>query len=184
MPIDAYSPERLADRAQIQDVMYRYCRAIDRQQLHELETVFHADATTDNGHFVGTIPDFVEAVRNRHALIPQAFHMVANILIDFLAADRAFVESYCLAFEHHLTGGSEQIPDAPVDRIVRVRYCDIFERREGQWKVAERIVVLDHEMGVPVEMTPLLFAGGRNARGVRNASDPIVQKRKSLGLIG
>ena len=25
-----YSPERLADRAQIQDVMYRWCRAIDR----------------------------------------------------------------------------------------------------------------------------------------------------------
>lgn len=182
MTQDAFSPARMADRAQIQEVMFRYCHAIDRQQLEMLATdVFHADATTDNGHYKGDIPGFIAKVRVRHATIPQAFHMIGNVLIDFLGPDRAFVESYCLAMEHH-----PQDPAGPVHRIVRVRYADIFERRNGLWRVAERTVISDHDMGVPAAAcaAPLFGPDVPITRGVRNASDPAVQQRKALGLAG
>ncbi|MDY0014347.1 MAG: nuclear transport factor 2 family protein [Rhodocyclaceae bacterium] len=179
MTDDRYSNQRLADRARITDALLHYCRAIDRQQLGDLLThVFHEDATTDNGHYKGDIPGFIAMVQARHSQIPQAFHMVGNVLIDFLGDDRAFVETYCLAMEHHPND-----PLGPIERVVRVRYADVFERRGGLWKIASRAVILDHEMGIPTALCAPPFLTGERFRGVRNASDPAVLQRRALGLL-
>src|SRR3546814_625893 len=151
--MNSWSPERIADRLQIQEVLYRYCRAIDRIQTDILASVFHPDAIVDKGDDRGSVTDFIAAVAARHPGVPHASHMVTNMLIDFLGVDSAFVESWCLALEQHpsLAAGAPT-----VDRVYRVRYGDRFERRDGSWRIAERTFVMDHVLRVAVDpaLTP------------------------------
>jgi hypothetical protein len=49
------------------------------------------------------------------------------------------------------------------------RYVDRFERREGVWKIAERLVVRDWDLAEPVT---LAFAPGRFTDGARGPADP------------
>jgi len=103
--------------------------------------------------------------------------MIGNVLIDFIDDARAFIETYCQALEFRPgTGGS---PD--LDRVVRLRYADAFEERAGQWRIASRLVVIDHEHWQPSPASDTATAGCR-LTGVRGEHDPVVQLRRSLGL--
>jgi hypothetical protein len=166
---------RTEDRLLIQTVLTQYCHAIDRIQLVELEQVFYDDAIIQNGSGSLTRKQFIDGVAQRHPNVSVAFHMLGNSLIEFIDQQSAFVESYCLAFEHH--DNSEQ---GPVDRTFRVRYGDVFEQRNGQWKISQRRVVIDHEQAIAVKHTALpIFYNEHNA-GIRSADDAIMQMRNTL----
>ncbi len=170
-----WSQERVVDRLQIQEVLYRYCRAIDRIQVDLLDDVFHPDAIVDKGDGGVPMATWRANVAVRHPTVPRASHMITNFLIDFIGPDSAFVETCCLAVEQHpsKTGGDT------IDWIYRVRYGDRFERRDGQWRIAHRTFVMDHTMGVAVQMATNL-TGRYPAR--RDATDPIWAMRAELGL--
>lgn len=177
--MDGWSAERVADRMQISEVLYRYCRGIDRILPHALVgTVFHADALIDKTGTPVPVADFVANVAERHPGVPKSSHMITNFLIDFLEADTAFVESWCLAVERHPPAGAEE---RTVDRVYRVRYGDRFERRDGLWRIAKRTFVIDHVLSTVFD--PALDPpSGSRIEGRRNAEDAIVQMRVSLGL--
>lgn len=175
-----WSAERVADRLQIQEVLYRYCGAIDRIQPGALmDNVFHADATIDKTGTPYPVAEFVATVAARHPGVPKASHMVTNYLVDFLDADTAFVESWCLALERH---PPTDIETRTIDRVYRVRYGDRFERRaDRRWRIASRTFVLDHVLSTAadpgLEPPPVERLEGR-----RDADDPIVAIRRGLGL--
>ncbi|CAN5238066.1 hypothetical protein BH10PSE13_BH10PSE13_25160 [soil metagenome] len=181
---DDWSVERLADRLQISEVLYRYCGAIDRIQPDALmDRVFHADALIDKTGAPYPVAEFVANVAARHPGVPNASHMVTNVLIDFVDDDTAFVESWCIALERHPPVGSES---RTVDRVYRVRYGDRFERRGqsesgGQWRIALRTFVIDHILSTVADFALDPPAAGRIA-GRRDADDAIVRLRVSLGL--
>ena len=162
-----WTPDRIADRMAIEDVLAQYCRAVDRIDIDLLRDVFHPDATIENGPNTGGVDGFLAAVAQRHPTVPFAMHMVMNKLIDFLSPDRAFVETWCLAMER-------QTPEA--DLIVRVRYGDIFEKRDGAWAISHRATVLDHVMSVPVAEGPMPLMQGRLV-GKRGPDDPLALMR-------
>ncbi len=139
----------------------------------------HADATIDNGHFCGSPAEFTAMVRKRHAQVPVASHMISTVLVDFTGEASAFVECYGLALEHHPHGS-----EGPLDRIVRVRYGDEFERRNGVWKVARRQVVIDHEMSIPASKGGSTWSNSGRLMGARNSDDPLSKRRRALGLGG
>jgi len=170
------SLKRLFDRAAIHDALYRWCRAIDRQDYELLGQVFHADAVIDNGSYNCSVAEYAPKAFRRHASIPRAAHMIGNVLIDFTAPNSAFSEAYCHALEHQ--PGSNGAPD--LDRIVRMRYADQFEEREGAWKIARRLAVIDHEIWQPATGDTAAAAG--RVVGTRDESDPVWQLRRSLGL--
>lgn len=70
---DAALPEGLQpllDRQQIEDVLTRYSRAVDRADIDLLKTCYHDDATEDHaGVFTGTARDYVEQIAG---LLPRA----------------------------------------------------------------------------------------------------------------
>lgn len=176
---DNWTPERLADRMQIQETLYLYCRAIDRIDSDLLRTVFHPDVEIDRGDVCIDRETFVRNVAKRHPTVPYATHQVMNFLIDFLAPDRAFVESYCLALEQHPPAETS----APtVDRIYRVRYGDTFERRAGVWRIGHRMMVIDHVQDAAIDPSLVQPLPLQNV-GQRNANDPIQLKRRTLGVI-
>src|SRR4051794_17354039 len=96
------SVETLAVKQAITEVLYRYCRGIDRLDREMARSVWHADGTADYGDmFVGTGYEFVEWVlgsQDDTGVAATHFHQVANVLIDILPdGDHAVSESYVTA---------------------------------------------------------------------------------------
>lgn len=144
--------DRLKDTHEIEQVLYRYARAVDRADWDLLRSVYHPDAYDDHGGYRGDVEGFVAYVIARHRNIEHSAHHLSNICIDFVDQDVAVVETHCHAFQRFGPGsqrilafGDEQpivTPGMAAARITGIlRYVDRFERRDGKWAIAERTVV-------------------------------------------
>ena len=172
------SDYRVEDRLRIAEVLYIYCRAIDRIDMTLLATVFEADAMIDKGAGPFTVADFIADVSTRHPTVPRTSHMVNNHLIDFVGPDEAFVESWCLAVEQH---PPHDAADATIDHVYRVRYADGFRKSAGIWRIANRTFIIDHVMSVPSNpvLLPPLDKRGQGVRGPGDRAS--VLRREALG---
>ena len=129
--------QELLDREAIRDVIYRYCRACDRRDERLLRSVYHPDATDNHGAFVGSADEFVRHTMDTGgAGFVAGQHHIGNILIE-LDGDVARVES---VFICHLVSSDQ---DARQIEVLGGRYWDRMERRDGEWRIADRVVLLD-----------------------------------------
>jgi hypothetical protein len=137
----------------ITDVLARYCRGIDRCHLETLKSVFWPDAIAD---YYGGSPS------NAHA-----WCYMANKLID-IEGDTAIGETYGTAY-HQVTA-----PEGRREMIVGGRYLDKFERRNEEWRISERIYVMDWNQNGPstANFTDGLYATLKLV-GKRFPDDPI-----------
>jgi hypothetical protein len=128
----------LIDREAIRDCLYRYCRGVDRADEAALRSAYWPDAIDNHGAYNGPVEGFVEWAKKVWATGPRNIHVVTNVLIEFHGADRAAVESTFTGYQRG-TGG-----EGVVRQFLLVgRYCDIFEKRAGEWRIAHRTVVYD-----------------------------------------
>lgn len=191
MARDDYSPGRIADRMQIQDCIYRWCRAVDRLDYEGMRASFHPDAVDRHGAFDGDINGLVEWIRARHAAIPFSMHAVSNMLIEFAGPDRALVETYVRTTQRYpaearaaldqLAGGRAGSGDGAMDLLTCSRYVDRFERRDGEWKIALRTLVADWKQFVEVPQGQPKPPASQEV-GRRNDDDFIYRERRALGI--
>ena len=188
---DQYTVERIADRMQIQDTIYRWCRAIDRLDFEGIRESFHPDAVDNHGAFTGGLEGLIDWVKDRHRTIPFSVHQVTNLLIEFATPDTALVESCIWCVQRYpadaksglaqLTGGKEGRPGVGMDMNSCSRYIDRFERRNGEWRIARRTVVFGiktlHEMP---QDPPVMASSWITQR--RDQEDWIFQERRALGI--
>jgi hypothetical protein len=176
----------LADRLQIQDVIHRWCRAVDRLDLASIETCFHPDAHDDHVFYRGDIPGLVECLAQRHRSISFSSHAVSNVLVEFVSAELALAESYVRVTQRRpidpdqrseAGGHDSQISD------VHCRYLDRFTKVNGRWRIAHRTLVIDAAMEYsdrePLHRLPPAESGNR---GRRDGSDALWLQRHSMGL--
>ena len=187
MNTEDFSPARLADRAMITEMLHRWCRGVDRLDEEAMRDAFHPDATDNHGHYRGDVEGLIAWIRTRHATIPFAMHTITNIIIEFAEADTAVVESQCMTAQHYpsATEATVKLFNAgkvgrPMDMIGFARYVDRFERRAGQWKIAERTVVYDSQIVTESPGAPAM-TGVENGR--RDRTDFIYRLRESAGLL-
>ena len=190
-PKDAYSPERVADRLQIQDLIYRWCRSIDRLDFDAMRSVFHPDATDTHGAYDGGVDGLIEWIRERHRTIPFSMHQVGNVLIEFATPDLAFVETYVRTIQQYpptagaalatLVGGERPSPPHGADFFTCSRYADRVERRKGEWRIARRTLIQDWKQVVAVSADapriPAQWVSGR-----RDQEDFIYRERAAMGI--
>jgi ketosteroid isomerase-like protein len=137
MPTSDDALARLVDRAEIEEVLARYCRGVDRGDEGALASVYHPDATDDHGTFTGPAREFATwAVGGAAKVWHSSHHTVHNVMIDWLSADVAHVESYVL-------GLNRRLGDPGAVEVFAGRYLDRFERRHGEWKIAHRKAIRD-----------------------------------------
>ena len=128
----------MSDIEEIRAVVYRYARGIDRCDFDLVRSCYFADATDDHGDYRGGVDGFIDFVREQLTRWSVTSHFIGNVLID-IDGDRARVESYAIA-----THRGHPKPDGSVrDLTSGVRYVDDFERRDGEWRIASRVVVND-----------------------------------------
>ena len=165
---------RLIDRQQIKDVVYRYCRGIDRRDLELVRACYHPDATDHHGSFEGTVDAYLEWVDGLLERYSGTMHLVGNILID--RGDRedcAAVETYGVAIHR----SPEE--KAHLNLATGFRYVDRFERRADDWKIASRVAVSEWSIQLPQEAWwPLPDS---LIQGQRNGSDVLYALLSSIG---
>jgi hypothetical protein len=153
--------DAVADRQEITDQIYRYCRAMDRID-HELGySIWHEDGTADyrGGVFEGTGRDFIDHVCRQHSGLLVHSHQVTNIVIE-LDGDLAGSEAYVTANLRIERGGKL------MQMTVLSRYIDRWSCRDGRWAIDHRIAVMD--MDEIREVTPMKDLKG----GSRDRDDP------------
>jgi ketosteroid isomerase-like protein len=158
--------ERLLAESEIREVLFRYCRGIDRLDLAAVRDCYHPDAIDDHGRYNGTVDGFVAWLPEALAPFASTTHFIGNVLVE-RDGDVAHVESYCLAL--HRTAGAE-----PADRTANLRYLDRFERRAGAWRIAHRRCVYQPGRVDAVAVDyPLADKALRAARGPQ---DPVYRR--------
>jgi hypothetical protein len=90
-------------------------------------------------------------------------HTIGNSTIEFTGRDTAHVESHVCA-RHRRTDERGVVLET-----FGGRYVDRFERRDGEWRIARRVVV--HEWD-KVEHVEPAYPPDRFIHGVRGRSDP------------
>jgi hypothetical protein len=126
----------LADREAIRDCLFRYARGVDRCDEDMVRSVYWEDAEDDHCLFIGTreplIAWLMPLLREREATM----HTIGNILIrlDGACAD---AESYFEGYHVMRRDGKA------VGFLQGGRYLDRLERRDDEWRIARRKVVVD-----------------------------------------
>lgn len=151
----------LLDRQAILDCVHRYARGLDRHDHEIFASVYHEDAIDHHGDFLGRRDEFVPwGIALLGSEWDTHTHFLSNVRID-LDGDVAHSECYVLF--------AQRRRDRPVLDMGGGRYIDRLERRDGEWRVAARELVIDWT----AESTTTSF-GGTDAypHGTWDRSDP------------
>lgn len=138
MSLDAKFAE-IVDRHEIHQVMLRYARGLDRLDNELALSCYWDDAIEDHGHFVGTPKDFVPWADGTSLMFETTQHAVLNHFCD-LQGDEAFCETY-----YHFSGTRSEGPHF----MSTGRYIDHFQKRGGEWRIANRVTIVEGTYDVP-----------------------------------
>lgn len=158
----------LKSRAQITDILHRYCRAADRCDEALMLSCYHDDAIDDHGFFSGRATQFVPLVIKELRRLELSVHSISNPIVH-RDGDRAFVECHYSVIHRlrHFLGFT--------DFWHHGRYLDIFERRKGDWRIATRVIVQDGERWIQTANLSAFIKGKPNTppQGAQSAElDP------------
>jgi hypothetical protein len=191
MTEDLEARVRLAlDRQEIEHVLKTYCRAIDRCDLELLKTVYHPDGTDDHGSFSGNAIEFAEQIiPSLREGILDGMHTVTHCMIE-VVGDFATSESYYWAYQQ-CPGGEEAVTaffgeryaaqqlaqgtiDSKQDYYCGGRYIDLFERRDGNWKILRRKITNEwNDIRPTTRITDQGHVAHYNLPGRRDRMDPV-----------
>lgn len=127
----------LKDREAIRDVIYKYCRAVDRADTELLKSCYWPDGFDDHGFYGGNAMEFAEHVTPLLSKTIATTHAISNPIID-VQGDVASAESQVDVLHRVMTEDGKM-----VNEWCQCRYLDSFEKREGQWRIKVRVVVGD-----------------------------------------
>jgi uncharacterized protein (TIGR02246 family) len=122
------------DQQGLRDLVEAYARGLDRREFDTVAALFTSDAT---------LTLYGNETKGREQLA-TAFHVLDryDVTTHFLGqttvdidGDRATGETYCLA--HHLSDQG--------NRVMSIRYQDVFTRVDGRWYFLSRELVVDWE---------------------------------------
>lgn len=159
------SPGEISDRLAIADILHLHCRALDRLDATVLQSCYWPDAEVNYGSYVGPAQAFAElvvgALKDSYELTR---HVLSNNLVD-LQPGRARSETYVNA-DHLLAGAAQEM-------CFGGRYLDLLEKRDGQWRILHRRVVIDWARTRELEDLRDSEAFSAMARGGHGTADPL-----------
>ena len=155
--------QELLDKEAIRQAVLRYCRGVDRADEELLASAYHPDAVDHHGAtpLEGTAiaPGILELVGQSTA----SLHQITNQFIELHGPDTAAAETYFTAWQGMEFEGAERM------LLAIGRYVDRFEKRDGEWRIADRLVIVEHTRLLPPEG---VFPASHPGLGRRDRDDP------------
>lgn len=156
--------QSMIDRDEIEQCLLRYCRGIDRHDRELMLSSYHPDAIDDHGVVVLGADPFCTWAIEGESVYQVVHHMITNMSIE-IEADVAHGETYWT--------WCAMKPDEST-YLAFGRYIDRFERRNGEWKIAQRKCLTEIITEVARAEMPESFreALKSNLPKARDRSDP------------
>ena len=134
---------RLLDRQAIVDCVHRYARGVDRDDADLVRSAYHPDAVEDHGAYIGGVDGLVPFLAAAHRPFSGYQRFVTNTSVDLGEPGiggrphEAHAESYYFCILRRDDKGKLLANGG--------RYLDRLERRDGEWRIARRVVVMEWE---------------------------------------
>lgn len=128
----------LVDRHEIHQVMLRYARGLDRLDNELARSCYWDDAIEDHGTFVGAPDDFIAWADQTTLMHESTQHGILNHYCE-LDGDDAWCETY-----YQFTG----VRAEPPHFVSTGRYIDHFQKRGGEWRIANRVCIVEGKFDV------------------------------------
>ena len=139
-----------ADKATCAELVQAWGFARDQGRWADLLDIFHSDGRIHVSWFMGPYADFVERcrqnhgrARSKHLLWPARVHVNGG---------RALSEVNVAILVRQAIEGVE------VDLTSYGRFFDRLERRDGRWRIAERVTIYEQDRLDPVLPSPAFDA--------------------------
>ncbi len=123
----------MLDRQEIWQVMQRYARGLDRFDIELARSCYFDDCIEDHGHFVGYPDAFIDWANQTAATCEWTHHSITTHNCD-LDGDDAHCETYYIYMG---------VKREPPHFMSTGRYLDHFQRRDGEWRIANRVVIVE-----------------------------------------
>ena len=170
----------LVDRHEIWSLLLRYARGLDRLDNELLRASYWDDAIDDHHSFVGTPDEFVSWTSDFAHTTTVQHHGLNNHYCE-VDGDNAYSETY-----YTYLGANVEPP-----HLLSIgRYIDHFERRDGVWKIANRVTVIEKNFTLENHPADAIVVAGDTSLGplrpaTRDRSDLSYQRpvrpRRPLG---
>jgi hypothetical protein len=136
----------LVDRDKIRQCLERLARGEDRRDAAMITASLWLDSVTDYGVFKGSFDEYLAWVVPGADAITNTQHVLGQTYTE-LDGDRARTETQVVSY-HRVDMGEEER-----DTCIGGRYLDRFEKRNGEWRVAERTMLYDwyQDWGVSID---------------------------------
>lgn len=170
----------LVDRQQIHQVMLKYARGLDRLDNALVRSCYWDDAIEDHGHFVGRPDDFIRYADGTTLAHLSTQHAILNHYCE-LDGDDAWCETY-----YQFTG----VKQTPPHFASTGRYIDHFQKRNGEWRIANRVTVVEGTYDLPQALAtlhmPSAYAPDEPCQASRDGNDvsyhrPLRPRRPKAG---
>jgi SnoaL-like domain len=134
--MDAQLAELLG-RDAIRRTIVTLARGEDRRDAALITSAYWPDSVTDYGVFKGSFDEYLAWVVPGAEAITNTQHVLGQSHIE-LAGDTAKVETQVISYHRIDYGGGDEH-----DTVIGGRYLDVFERRDGTWRIASRTMLYD-----------------------------------------
>lgn len=149
--------EDLIARRDIYAVLTRYSRALDRADVELMKSVYWPDGVDEHGVFSGNAAEFAEfIIREIQNWFEVTMHGLMNVHME-IEGDVACTETYLFAYHKVRADKADDIFGSRYMQMLGGqgldpghhhfyfggRYLDRFERRNGEWRIFRRQVVMD-----------------------------------------
>jgi hypothetical protein len=126
----------LLDRDKIRECLVSLARGEDRRDGPMITSAYWPDSITDYGVFAGNFDEYLAWVVPGSPAIPATQHVLGQSFIR-LESDTARVETQVISY-HRVNMGTEER-----DTCIGGRYLDRLEKRNGEWRIANRTMLYD-----------------------------------------
>ncbi|HAF43309.1 MAG TPA: hypothetical protein DCG90_16390 [Sphingobium sp.] len=126
----------LLARARIGDCLARLARGEDRRDAGLIRSCWWPDARYDYGVRAGDFADYLAWVVPGSDAIANTQHILGQSHVE-LAGSKARAETHVLSYHRVDMGAGDR------DKVIGGRYLDLLEERDGNWRIATRIMLYD-----------------------------------------
>jgi hypothetical protein len=162
--------QALIDRQEILDVLHQYAHGCDRGDEPRMADVYHLQSWDNHGSYKGDGRAFAKQVCGHTEDRETMSHLLGQSQIK-IDGDSAGSETYFNATIQR------RVDDVRYIDMMGGRYVDKLERRDGQWRILDRVCTCEWSMTLKVEDE--WHARGEFVQGTWDKTDP---SYKTLGI--
>jgi len=135
---DADALRALLDRDAIRACIIRLARGEDRRSAALIRSCWWAEARFDYGVHSGDFETYLAWVVPGADAIKDTQHLLGQTHIE-LDGDRARAETHVFSYHRVDAGAGDH------DTCIGGRYLDQLEKRDGDWRIVDRVMLYDWE---------------------------------------